>query len=86
MASNLQKGRQKQLNAGQSSRQRQVYLARFKPKAGAMRGWPIAGLSACDFYLVLFSVYLFWAQNEPGVRCFGYNPTAVYAGKCSLHQ
>lgn len=49
-----------------------MYLARFKPKTGAMRGWLIAGLLTCEFYLVqvctcfwpdMNQVYLALAKN-----------------------
>ena len=35
----------------------------FKPKTGTMWGWPIAGLLACDLYLVLESTF-FWHQSD----------------------
>ena len=34
-------------------RQLQVYMATFQRKTSTTWGWPIAGLLACDFYLVL---------------------------------
>ena len=61
MASDWLKIRQKQQLKARQSRQSQVYV--FKPKTGTMCFWPIAGLLACDLYLVL-ECNCFWNQSD----------------------